>query len=280
MSEPLTLAEAVPLGTVHLQRLLSAAGIRSLVIKGPAFAELGVRKPRQSNDIDLLVAPQDRAVATEALACGGWSIISHWFPPALEDVIYSTTFRHALFPVTLDLHHRFSGLFADGAFEHLWTRRGEVVLAGQPIHTVSLADALVIESLNAIKLLDRDRRRAAVSKVVESAVEVEVSEVTRVAESLGARHTAALLVEELGGPPPTGPTPRGFDRWIRRGARNGSVELIGDILRRAPHHAPKVVWQQLTLSPDVAKFWAHTHRVPYRSPRQILWVRIRRALRR
>ena len=65
------LAEAVPLGTVLLQRLLDDAGIRSLVIKGPAFVELGVRRPRQSNDIDLLVAPGDRKAATELLTAAG-----------------------------------------------------------------------------------------------------------------------------------------------------------------------------------------------------------------
>lgn len=107
MSEPLTLAEAVPLGTVHLQRLLAAAGVRSLVIKGPAFAEHGVRRPKQSNDIDLLIHPQDREGMTSALVVAGWTSISHWFPPALDDVVYSTTFRHPLFPVTLDLHHHF-----------------------------------------------------------------------------------------------------------------------------------------------------------------------------
>ena len=37
-SIPLTLAEAVPLGTVLLQRLLDDAGIRSLAIKGPALS--------------------------------------------------------------------------------------------------------------------------------------------------------------------------------------------------------------------------------------------------
>lgn len=276
MSEPLTLAEAVPLGTVHLQRLLATAGIRSLVIKGPAFVELGVRKPRQSNDIDLMVAPGDRAVATETLASAGWSIISHWFPPALDDIVYSTTFRHGLFPVTLDLHHHFSGMLADDAFEHLWPRRVEVVLAGQPVHTVGVPDALIIESLNSVKLLGQDRRKVAISRVVESAVPVDVSKVTQASASIGARHTAALLIEELGGPAPASPAPVGYRRWLRRGARNGGLDLVVDIMLRAPHHAPRVIWQQLTLSPDIARFWAHTHHVPYRSPRQILWVRIRR----
>lgn len=279
MSQPLTLAEAVPLGTVHLQRLLTCAGIRSLVIKGPAFVELGVRKPRQSNDIDLLVAPEDRASATETLAATGWSIISHWFPPALDDIIYSTTFRHALFPATLDLHHRFSGLLAEDAFEHLWSRRSVVEVAHHPLTTVGVADALIVESLNSVKLLDRTRRRDTVRRIVTSAVPVDLVDVVRAAESIGARHTAALLIEELGGLPPVGPAPDGYDRWLRRGARNGSLELIADILLRAPHHAPRVVWEQLTLSPDIARFWAHTHDVSYRSPLQILGVRIRRGLR-
>lgn len=277
MSEPLTLAEAVPLGTVHLQRLLSSAGIRSLVIKGPAFVELGVRKPKQSNDIDLLVAPVDRELATEALVGAGWSIISHWFPPALDDIIYSTTFRNALFPVTLDLHHRFSGLLAEDAFEQLWARRSEACLADQRVSTVGRADALIIESLNSIKLLQRDRRPATVGEVVRSSVAVDASEVTRAADSIGARHTAALLVAQLGGPPPTGPHPEGYARWLRRGARTSALDLVVEILLRAPHQAPRVIWQQLTLSPEIARFWAHTHRVPYRSPRQILWLRIRRA---
>lgn len=95
-------------------------------------------------------------------------------------------------------------------------------------------------------------------------------------ESIGSRHTAALLIEELGGLPATGPAPSGYRRWLRRGARNSSRQLVVDILRRAPHQAPRVIWQQLTLSPDIARFWAHTHHVTYRSPRQILWVRIRR----
>ena len=83
MSEPLTLAEAVPLGTVYLQRLLVSAGIRSLVIKGPAFVELGVRKPRQSNDIDLMVAPGDRAAATGPWpALGGRSSVTRSHLPS------------------------------------------------------------------------------------------------------------------------------------------------------------------------------------------------------
>lgn len=57
--------------------------------------------------------------------------------------------------MTLDLHHHFSGMLADDAFEHVWPRRVEVALADQPVHTVGVPDALIIESLNSVKLLGR-----------------------------------------------------------------------------------------------------------------------------
>ena len=279
-SIPLTLAEAVPLGTVLLQRLLDDAGIRSLVIKGPAFVELGVRKPKHSNDIDLLVAPEDRTAATEALAQAGWSIISHWFPPALDDIIYSTTFRHPQFPSTLDLHHHFSGFFAGDAFEALWRSRSCVAVAHHDVVTVGREHALVIEGLNAFKMLEDGSRAEAADRVVGVVADIDVDAVAEAAESVGARHTAAPLITALGGGSPSSWPPPGYEQWVRRGARNSGRDLIIDILSRAPGQAPRVVWEQLTLDPYVARFWAHTHGVPYRSPQQILWLRVRRAVQR
>src|SRR5699024_2561170 len=102
------------------------------------FVALGVRAPRRSNDIDMIVHPQDRARATTTLVRAGWAIISHWFPPALDEAIYSTTFRHSRYPATLDLHHRFSGLLAEPgvAFDALWSQRTSVTVANQEVVTV------------------------------------------------------------------------------------------------------------------------------------------------
>ena len=277
--DALTLAEAVPLGTVHLQQMLGRVGVRSLVIKGPAFVELGVRAPRRSNDIDMLIHEDDRTTATEALAESGWSIISHWFPPALDEIIYSTTFRHPLFPVTLDLHHRFSGLLAGAAaFDALWERQTEVDIAHQTVVTVGREHALIIEALNAIKLLQEERRADTAARVVTNAGEFEVTDVIVAAESVGARHTAAPLIEALGGGAPTSAPPPGYRQWLARGARSSGRDLVLDLVRRAPTHIPRVVWEQLTLDPEISRFWAHTHRVTYRSRWQILWLRIRRTV--
>ena len=277
--EPLTLPEAVPLGTVHLQQMLDRAGVRSLVVKGPAFVELRVRAPRQSNDIDLLIHQDDRTTATEVLATAGWSIISHWFPPALDDIIYSTTFRHPLFPVTLDLHHRFSGLMAgSAAFDALWERRPQVRPAHQSVTTVGRDHALIIESLNATKQLEERRRAEAAKRVADLVDDITVTDVVTAAEAVGARHTASPLIEAMGGGAPTTEPPPAYAQWVRRGARTSGRDLVMDLLRRAPTHIPRVVWQQLTLDSEIARFWAHTHRVPYRNRWQILWLRIRRAV--
>lgn len=282
MTDALTIAEAVPLGTVYLQRLLAAAGVRSLVIKGPAFAVLGVRAERRSNDIDMIIHPQDRGRATETLARAGWSIISHWFPPALDDIIYSTTFRHPRFPASLDLHHRFSGLLMDpaAAFDALWRQRSRVDVAHQNVVTVGREHALVIEALNATKLLTVDRREAAAQRVVDAAEEADLATVTGAADSVGARHTAMPLLVALGGDEQSGPPPSGYAEWVRRGARNSGRQLIVDMLVRAPWHIPRVVWGQLTIDPDTARFWAETHRVEYRNRWQVLGLRIRHLIQR
>ena len=132
--------------------------------------------------------------------------------------------------------------------------------------TVGREHALIIEGLNAIKLLEDGSRAEAAGRVAAVVTDVDVDAVAEAAESVGARHTAAPLLAALGGGSPSGPPPPGYEQWVQRGARNSGRDLVIDILRRAPGQAPRVVWEQLTLDPYVARFWAHTHGVPYRKP--------------
>lgn len=276
MSEPLTLAEAVPLGTVHLQRLLSAAGIRSLVIKGPAFVELGVRKPKQSNDIDLLIHPSDRKAMSQALTDVGWTSISHWFPAAVDDLVYSTTFSHPQFPASVDVHHYYSGVFAKAqAFEALWADRTSVVLAHGTVETLSPEHALVFEGLNKFKGAYPERWASIAESVVTASRPLSCHDVTKAAEVLGARHSAAELIAALGGQAPHEPPPREFELWARQGGRFRSRMYFWRIVTRAPGSIPRVLWEQITLREDLARFWAEAHNVTYRSRQQILWLRLR-----
>ncbi|WP_433955729.1 nucleotidyltransferase family protein [Janibacter indicus] len=245
-SIPLTLAEAVPLGTVMLQRLLDDAGIRSLVIKGPAFVELGVRRPKQSNDIDLLVAPCDVESATRALAAGGWTSQSPWYPRALDDITFSRTFSHTHFPVTVDLHHHFSGLLDADAFEVLWQRRASVDLANCPVLVPDREDAFIIEGLNALKSRRPSAWRHVAEAVLSNAEPVDLGAAVRAATRLGARETAAPVIEAMGGLAPEGPVSREYGRWARETGQDRPRLLLKYLIRRAPWALPRVVWDRLT----------------------------------
>lgn len=277
MSEPLTMAEAVPLGTVHLQRLLAAAGVRSLAIKGPAFVELGVRPPRQSNDVDLLIHPDDRDSAGAVLSQAGWTRTSHWMPSALDDVVHSQTRRHALYPVTVDVHHGFAGVFARGeAFDFMWDRRVALVLAHQEVHAPCHVDALVIEALNKFKAIRPAGWPEAAHRVVAGSRLVDLASVVHASNALGARHSAAELVVALGGTRPDGPPPTTFNRWANERGRMRSALLLWRIVRRSPQSLPRLVVEQLTMSEERARRWAEVHRTDYHSRWQVLRVRLRR----
>lgn len=273
---PLTLAEAVPLGTVYLQRLLESAGVRSLVIKGPAFAELGVRRPKQSNDIDLLIHPQDREGMTSALVGAGWTSISHWFPPALDDVVYSTTFSHPQFPASVDVHHYYSGVFARaGGFAVMWERRAEVLIANSRVATLCREHALVFEALNKFKSVRPEAWPQIAKDVVASAQPIEPTLVRSAAEELGAAESASALLDELGSPSDLRVPSRSYERWARECGQFRSRLYFARIVIRSPQSIPRVLWEQVTLREDLARFWAEAHGVQYRSRGQVLGLRVR-----
>lgn len=276
MSEPLTLAEAVPLGTVHLQRLLAAAGIRSLAIKGPAFVELGVRRPKQSNDIDLLIHADDRQQAHERLLSSGWTNVSAWMPKTLDDVIHSTTWRHTTFPVTADLHHGFAGLLAGSSgFEVLWRTRSRVSLAHVDVAAPGAEQALVIEGLNRLKSHPERSWDAIASSVVEAAEAFDQSAVCDAAAALGAEHTAAPLIVALGGRPPTVMPRRGYDQWSVDAGRSSRKVIWQRLMTRSPWHAPRVLFETLLPGEGPARHWSDLHGKPYQGRLATLRERIR-----
>lgn len=102
--------------------------------------------------------------------------------------------------------------------------------------------------------------------------------VAAAADEVGARWTAAPVVTALGGPAPEGRLDPGFEAWRRRCGTFGGEAIIGAVLRRAPWRLPGVVWGQLHVSEEMARFWAHTHGLTYRNRRQVLTHRVLRLL--
>lgn len=274
--DDLTLAEAVPLATVLLQRLLADAGVRSLAIKGPAFVELGVRAAKQSNDVDLLIHPDDRADMDRTLRRAGWWKLSYYFPPEIDDVVYSTTYAHPRLPSSVDVHHTFPGLLMDrrAAFEALWADRRDATLAHHTVVTTSAPHALVLETLNRLK----STREAAWGEVAGDVVKglgasLTAEELTQSASLVGAERTVSPVVVAMGGVPVRGHDPA-YDGWRRACRPSRSGDILTPILRRAPRSLPRVIWHQVTLGEGAARVWAQAHNVPYRNRWQVLGYRI------
>ncbi|MDN5745214.1 MAG: nucleotidyltransferase family protein [Nocardioidaceae bacterium] len=276
---PLTLAEAVPLGTVAVQRLLTSWGVRSLAYKGPAFAVLGVRRPRVSNDIDLLIHPDDRDRATAALTGAGWTRVWLSFPAAVDDIAYSTTVSHPRFPATVDSHHWVKGALAwPTAFDTMWEQRARVVVAHVEVCTPSAEHALVLEFLNAQKGVPPDQWGAKAQAVISggTSLDVDVDAVAEAASSLGARETAAALIVGLGGAPLTRTPTLAFQDWLDARDRPADWAIFIRLLQRVPHELPRWLWRRITFGDDVARNWARVQGLPYKGVAHVLLLRLKR----
>ena len=279
MVETLTRPEAVLLGTPHVQSTLLGAGIRALAFKGPSFVELGVRAPRQSVDVDILIHPDERERATEVLARAGWRSVSGPILAKLEAVQYSNTLRHRTFPVTVDLHHILPGVLDwPDAFDVLWRDRATVHIAHHRVLTFSPPHALVFEALNAMKCKPPESWAGLGQAVLSNAERQDPTAVVRAAESIGAEHTALPLIRALGMPTPTSPLQEGYQRWAECHADKRRFKVLRYAMRHAPEHVPRLVWHLIALDEDSARFWTDRQDLRYRGRLDVLRLRVHRAL--
>lgn len=138
---------------------LHAAGVRALAFKGVALASqaFGDFAIRGAGDLDLLVPPADLAVAHEALSRSGWR-------PAIGYPVPGPSWGWRHFVRTgselslkaahsdIDLHWHLvptRGTFPD--FDTLWSRHEVVSVAGHPVPTLALYDALTHSAGHAAK---------------------------------------------------------------------------------------------------------------------------------
>lgn len=157
---------AIRLGSAALQALADDHGVDLLHIKGPAVdtsllevvsstdPDTGVTvqraRPRPSIDADILVRPSHVTRMFEAMGEHGWQLAFRFEDgSAFEHA--STWVREGL--ASADVHRSFPGIGADpqAAFEHLWSERGQVLIAGYPCQVPSLAAQRLILILHAVR---------------------------------------------------------------------------------------------------------------------------------
>jgi hypothetical protein len=122
----------------RLSRLFTQTGVRMLALKGVVLsAQLGEEPGlRNSRDIDLLVAPEEFAVAERLLAEAGYRPAGPSLSPR-QDAAYRRWIKDAEFVqpdtgIRVELHHRLSDnpALVVWDFARLWHEREEVEIAG------------------------------------------------------------------------------------------------------------------------------------------------------
>lgn len=149
---------AIDAATVETVDALSRAGIRSLLLKGPAMARL-LYEPgegRSWDDADLLVPPELHRRAIEVLAAIG-------FRPRISDPVERGSVPYAVHlvraarsaggaaPESIDLHLGFAGVEAPAGtlWDSLSAEPDRVELFGRPVEVPSVPARLALVALHA-----------------------------------------------------------------------------------------------------------------------------------
>ncbi|MBT2248073.1 nucleotidyltransferase family protein [Arthrobacter sp. BHU FT2] len=147
----LSVSEGVLLGHALVARVAEDLGVRVFFIKGPASVQLGLRRPKISNDVDVFAAPDDLEVLLEGLRDRGWR--ERPVDPDRLLPTHSVTVDHPEWPCCVDIHFRFPGMESGAAecFEVMWAQTQELELAGHTLRVPLEPLGIVILALHALR---------------------------------------------------------------------------------------------------------------------------------
>lgn len=135
---------------VEVSEVLRKSGVRSVVLKGLATAHLDYASPsqREYGDIDLLVEPRDRPVASKAILDAGWKQ-AYSLPVGHDRFYHAITFERD--GVELDLHqhvsHRALGRLIDTT--DLIERSVPIEIAGENLFALRAVDRFIHAAVHA-----------------------------------------------------------------------------------------------------------------------------------
>lgn len=243
-------------------RLAERVDARCLAIKGLVAEVQGLREPRQSADVDFLVAPECMDVLCEAARAAGWEELP---VPTIREAVpgHAITLVHPSWAVSIDLHWKFPGLIADAptAFDALWQRAGVLCVAGWEVPCTDRLGSILVGVLNAMRAPGYESRsRSEFQALVKFARErLSISErigLVQLAGELGASDSARPFLTQLAVPLPD-PTAFGesaeLDYWravVSSGGASVVRTMASPALRGPAESLRRVVagWRLLTAS--------------------------------
>lgn len=155
----LRLDEANELLSAWATQRASERAIRILVIKGRSLSHYGLRPPRTSADVDVLVEPARFGEYCNAILDAGWAEIPGTFASdALT--LHSRSFRRTGWPNSFDVHSYYPGFLVapHAAFDALWARRGTLEFAHRECPVPDRASSILILALHSLRGADQQPR--------------------------------------------------------------------------------------------------------------------------
>lgn len=251
--------EAVLLAHALVARLTERAGARVLFVKGPSAVALGVRPPRPSSDVDVLVEPSSFDAVCLAMEEAGWQLrtpigVLRYAGEFAFD--HSAHYIHPQWPVDVDVHYSFPGFLADpsAVFDALWSRRTVVEVAEWSAPTPDRLGQALVVGLHALRDPEKPQSRqdlALLAAVLGDLSPVDRDALRGLARDTGASATGAELLRMAGTSPlPLSPVEerRLVDWELRRqGLGVGTAWLVE--LTQAPWRARPAVLRRALFPP-------------------------------
>ncbi|CAN5591769.1 hypothetical protein BH10ACT5_BH10ACT5_21570 [soil metagenome] len=246
----LRLDEAVALATAWAASLGDAAGIRVLILKGDALAQMGLRQPRVSADVDVLIEPSRFDDYCALLTSAGWTerelpFISSRVSP------HSITYVSHGWPCDIDVHSYFPGFLNDPqqVFHELWGRSQQLSFARFKVRVPDRISSILIAALHSLRDGAVSTRSASdLSELLSTDLtDAERTELSDIARRTGCDGSLEAFLSELG--LDVSPTPsRALSEWRSRvaSASRGAYPWImlwrSSRWRDRPMIAVRAIW--------------------------------------
>ena len=256
--------EAVPLLHALVASAAGDLGLRVLAIKGPVVAMQGLREPRASADVDVLVHPRDLEPLVEGLVALGWR-------RAVEGTYASIMPPHSVnllsdhWPIGMDVHWYFPGFLADAGavFDALWDRHAMVELAGVPVPACDPVGQVAIVALHHLRV-SPDGDSAALRDLSQHARQVlsaeDVRALVQLADQTDATVTLRPFLLTLGVTDHQLGSVRdaeALDTWNRRVRAVGYEAWFLQFAQTPKRQWPRTLWHALMLTDDEIYVYSH-----------------------
>lgn len=253
-----TRAEAMELLYALTADVARRTGTRVLAIKGFALTTHGLRAPRVSADIDVLMHPDDVDAFVAGMEGAGWRRTPETTTPKLLE-FHSVDLLNDHWPMGIDAHTYYPGFLAPPAevFEELWRRRHPIEQAGREVLATGLTGSAAIAALHHLRAPWQPQNAAALDALVERATPLFAGpageDLLDCARATGAALTLAPFLERLGLTPPEPTHPaeaERIDHWRTATTSDPRMAYLHRFRSLRPRQWPAFLWHALMLNDD------------------------------